>query len=832
MIPLFSRAAFGLYLFASWATMVGAQVFTIEIPRPPPAFTSNLIVAHGENWHWHRGTNMPPTDWFTAPDAGLDASWLVGPGGFGYGDDAISGEATRVNPGMLNVHSTLFVRRSFTVSSGVDPAAQLVLTVDYDDGFVAYLDGTEVARRNVPGAPGSVVTNTLITGVSHEASCCQSPNPPVAINLGTAANWMTPGSHTLALVGVNQALDSSDFHLIPDLALVTSTAATNLPLVNRGLYALATEGGILLRGSNTLAGSVRVTVDGDDAAFDTATGEWSLARGLMPGFNRLQVAAHNSAGDILTNAVQDIVYEVSSRRMGGVLGGVNAWSDPATVIYVTNQLLLPAEASLNIGAGVVVILAPGASIVATTNASFQVNGSEAMLVRFLPESGPWTRLMAIGTNATMDLRYADIVAGQVRVAEHGSALLEDCSVRDRPDTGIQMIEAVNGAALILRRSYLTRFAEGDSSNTPVLAEGCLLEGFLVDGLDIKATNAPLVVRRSTFRRADPNNANADAIDFGPGAGTVEDCLIHSFPDKGVSLGGAPGTVIRNTLIYNCGIGISAYASLNVAVENVTIHGCRTGVLLRDNPTRAVAAMTNLIVWGNTTNLGIYNTSILSLSHSDVQDTNYPGDANLSMDPLFLNAAVGDFRLATNSPARGAGVNGRDLGVAFPVGGIPSPPAALVARANASGGIRLTWEDTAENEDGVLVQRSTDGVNWEMAGVASRDATEFADVSVRHGDARYYRVRSSNDVGVSPWSNRARGVAIGPVTLRIERWESGQVVVSFEAAARRGYTLQTRNSFESGAWSDLLQIPATATGGTIRLTNSISGPTVFFQLITP
>ena len=47
------------------------------------------------------------------------------------------------------------------------------------------------------------------------------------------------------------------------------------------------------------------------------------------------------------------------------------------------------------------------------------------------------------------------------------------------------------------------------------------------------------------------------------------CLIHGFPDKGVSIGGAPGTSIRNTLIYECGVGISAYASTNVLIENTT-----------------------------------------------------------------------------------------------------------------------------------------------------------------------------------------------------------------------------------------------------------------------
>ena len=92
----------------------------------------------------------------------------------------------------------------------------------------------------------------------------------------------------------------------------------------------------------------------------------------------------------------------------------------------------------------------------------------------------------------------------------------------------------------MRRTYAARFDEMDASETPVLIEDSLLEHFAVDGLDIKGTNVSLVVRRTTLRLADPSNSNADGLDFGPGPGTVERCLIYGFPDKGVSIGGAPG----------------------------------------------------------------------------------------------------------------------------------------------------------------------------------------------------------------------------------------------------------------------------------------------------
>jgi hypothetical protein len=277
-------------LLAVISTFARAQLFTVDIPSAPaPTIISNLLVGHGEVWHWRRGTNAPQTDWQTNANVNLDATWNTAPGGFGYGDDLIFGEATRVNPGMSNVHTTLFIRRTFTVGAESDTNASVFLTVDFDDGFVAYLDGREVARRNVPGVAGTPVAPTATTGgVSHEASCCNSPtNLPLAIDLGPT-NRPAPGTHVLALIGVNQTSASSDFHIIADLARVSVQPPTNAPpLANLGLYSLTTTQTVTLRGTNTISGSVRVTINGDDATFDRVAGTWSFLQTLSPGFNRL-----------------------------------------------------------------------------------------------------------------------------------------------------------------------------------------------------------------------------------------------------------------------------------------------------------------------------------------------------------------------------------------------------------------------------------------------------------------------------------------------------------------------------------------------------------------
>jgi len=56
---------------------------------------------------------------------------------------------------MEDNYVSVYIRRTFEVA---DPEAleELVLSVWYDDGFVAYLNGAEIARNNVSGSPPRV----------------------------------------------------------------------------------------------------------------------------------------------------------------------------------------------------------------------------------------------------------------------------------------------------------------------------------------------------------------------------------------------------------------------------------------------------------------------------------------------------------------------------------------------------------------------------------------------------------------------------------------------------------------------------------------------------
>src|SRR5436305_14135932 len=109
------------------------------------------LVRVGEIWNYRFGTNAPSAPITAWRSAGFDDStWSQGPSGFSTFFSVDYKEATFWQ-GAENYHS-VFLRRRFTVA---DTAAikWLVLRLNYDDGFVAYLNGQEIARRGLTNDP-------------------------------------------------------------------------------------------------------------------------------------------------------------------------------------------------------------------------------------------------------------------------------------------------------------------------------------------------------------------------------------------------------------------------------------------------------------------------------------------------------------------------------------------------------------------------------------------------------------------------------------------------------------------------------------------------------
>ena len=109
------------------------------------------LVRVGEVWSYRTGTNPPSSPITSWRSPGFDDStWSQGLSGFTTFFTVDYKEAT-LWQGAENYHS-VFLRRRFNVAN-TSAIKWLILRLNYDDGFVAYLNGHEIARHGLTNDP-------------------------------------------------------------------------------------------------------------------------------------------------------------------------------------------------------------------------------------------------------------------------------------------------------------------------------------------------------------------------------------------------------------------------------------------------------------------------------------------------------------------------------------------------------------------------------------------------------------------------------------------------------------------------------------------------------
>ena len=104
------------------------------------------LFSRGVKWSYYKGNDHPSGGDLEWTESDFDDSdWPSGASPIRYGD----GNGGTVLGDMRNTYSTMFFRRTFTVANASQVSA-LDLLVDYDDGFVVWINGEQVL--NVGGA--------------------------------------------------------------------------------------------------------------------------------------------------------------------------------------------------------------------------------------------------------------------------------------------------------------------------------------------------------------------------------------------------------------------------------------------------------------------------------------------------------------------------------------------------------------------------------------------------------------------------------------------------------------------------------------------------------
>ena len=158
------------------------------------------VVYNNSMWRYFPGASDPGATWMK--NNFVDGTWSQGQGGFGFGD---GDDHTTTSPAAISV----FSRITFTITN-LSKIESALLHVDYDDGYVAYLNGTEIARANM-GNANPVPYDQPSGSPDHEAVLYTNGVPEgVLLNKQKIEDLVVQGSNVLAIEVHNISLTSTD----------------------------------------------------------------------------------------------------------------------------------------------------------------------------------------------------------------------------------------------------------------------------------------------------------------------------------------------------------------------------------------------------------------------------------------------------------------------------------------------------------------------------------------------------------------------------------------------------------------------------------------------
>ncbi|HVU27514.1 MAG TPA: CotH kinase family protein [Verrucomicrobiae bacterium] len=180
---------------------------------------SETIFSTNSTWKYFKGfSEASSPDTTTWRNIGFnDSAWLTGQAPFYYENDPGSSTAYTGNTDLTDMdggYTCIFMRQTFVLTN-LSQINELQLKALSDDGFIAWINGVEVARFNMPSG------NVPYNGSSSPALA--EPVPLQNDVLSNPQNYLVTGTNVIAIQAFNSSLSaSSDFLIWATL----STSAT------------------------------------------------------------------------------------------------------------------------------------------------------------------------------------------------------------------------------------------------------------------------------------------------------------------------------------------------------------------------------------------------------------------------------------------------------------------------------------------------------------------------------------------------------------------------------------------------------------------------------
>lgn len=149
-----------------------------------------------------------------------DSQWNMGKTPIGYGESDITTTVTDAR--------SIFIRKKFTVAH-LEYVTQMILHMDCDDGFIAYINGKEIARSNMNSTNFDAFATTYTEGVMRNNEI------PPSYNCSDCISALKEGENTLCIQIHNCSNESSDLIGIPILSIGYSDNVSNVNALSKYL---------------------------------------------------------------------------------------------------------------------------------------------------------------------------------------------------------------------------------------------------------------------------------------------------------------------------------------------------------------------------------------------------------------------------------------------------------------------------------------------------------------------------------------------------------------------------------------------------------------------